>query len=112
AAMAIGTRRLWSVTTARTLPWLLSRATSKPAMAGGAAVDAFTYTVHRMILVTHSSRKTEPGGATAPGSNVVSDFTTGPSLVNERSLTRSPTASDSVAPGGSTSAVWPSPKTT
>jgi hypothetical protein len=100
---------LWSVTTALTSPWLLSRATSKPAMLGGAAVEARTYTVQRMICVTHSSRKTVPAGATAPGSKLVSALTTGASLVKARSLTRRPTASASVAPSGSTSAVAPSP---
>ncbi len=51
-------------------------------------------------------------GAMAPGSKVVSDSMVGPSLANELSLTRRPTASFSTAPAGSTWAVWPSPNTT
>ena len=91
---------------------MLSRATEKSWIDGGAAVVARADRVQTMTWVMHSSSRTVPAGAMAPGSNVVRLLTTGPSLVKDRSLMRSPTASPSTAPAGSTSAVWPSPRTT
>src|SRR5512132_2572924 len=104
-----GTCRPLSVTTALTLPWLLSSATEKSWIVGAAAVDALAYNVHTITWVMHWSRNTVPGGAIAPGSNVVRFLTTGPSLVNDRSLMRSPTPSLSTAPSGRTWAWVPSP---
>ena len=112
AVTSTGTCRPDSVTTARTSPWFESRATEKSSMVAGPPVAARACTTHRITRVTHSSRNTVPGGATAAGSKLVRPLTTGPSLAKDRSFTRRPTASGSVAPSGRTSAWSPSPYTT
>ena len=67
AVTSTGTCRPDSVTTARTSPWFESRATEKSSMVAGPPVAARACTTHRITRVTHSSRNTVPGGATARG---------------------------------------------
>jgi hypothetical protein len=80
------------VTTARTLPWLLSSATEKSWMVATPLVSALACRVQTMIRVMHSSRKTVPGGAIAAVSKVVRLLTCGiapvPSLCRPVSRSR------------------------
>src|SRR5215471_14991688 len=109
AATLTGTCMPDSVTMALTLPWLLSRATEKSRIDGAAALVALADSVQTITWVMHSSKNTVPGGAMLAVSIVVRLLTTGPSLENELSLMRRPTALSITEPVGSTWAVLPSP---